>query len=109
MCDGIKKSWTDNQSFIDEDVSEFLSALDEKKFPYICGSLYLMGTNNGTYYPYGSAEMWNNPCNTTGFNEAVNISFIRAQKLGLYCFYPDSVPPSLREDNWWENICKELF
>jgi len=109
MCDGIKKSWTDNRSFIDEDVSEFLSALDEKKFPYICGSLYLMGTNNGTYYPYGSVEMWNSPCNTSKFNKAVNISFNRAQKLGLYCFYPDSVPPSLREDNWWENICKELF
>lgn len=109
MCNAIMKSWADNQSFIDEYVSSFLSSLEEKKFPYICGPLYLMGTNNGTYHPYGSVELWNSPLNTSKFNDVVNISFNRAQKLGLYCFYPDSIPPSLRDDNWWENICKELF
>ena len=109
MCDGIKQSWTDNESFIDEYVSFFLSSLEEKKFPYICGPLYLIGTNNGTYYPYGSVELWNSPLSTAKFNDAVNINFDRAQKLGLYCFYPDSIPPSLRDDNWRENICSELF
>ena len=109
MCDGIKKAWTDNQSLIDETVNAFLSELDKKSFPYLCGPLYLMGTNNGTYYPYGSVEIISNPLNEEKFNDAINISFERAQKLGLYCFYPDSIPPKKRDDNWWENICKELF
>ena len=109
MCDGVKRSFETVFDHIDEKARNWLDSFREKSFPYLCGPLYLTGGDAGRYYPLSSVELWSDPPSFSDFKQRLQIRFEKVQQIGLYCFYPDSIPAHLREDQWWEKIGKEIF
>ena len=109
MCNGLKETWKNAEECIDEEIHLWLNRLDSKSFPYLCGPLFLTKTEAGCHFPLSSVELWEHPISYSDFKKSLEITFEKAHRIGLYCFYPMTVPARLREDDWWNNIVRELF
>ena len=109
MCQGIRDAWQKAVTDIDGRTLDWLYSFDKKRFPYLTGPLYLFEKNSASYHPLGSVEMWVDPISRKEYRQKLDISFTDAQKLGLYCFYPDSIPPHKRADDWWNHVSTELL
>lgn len=109
MCDGVRKSWMEAAPETSGEQLSWLHSLELKRFPYLCGPLFLTAPGKGSHHPLSSVEISEDPLSFAGIKERLEISFLKAQQIGLYCFYPDSVPVHQRADNWWERISEELF
>ena len=88
---------------------DWLTSFEKKRFLYLTGPLYLFEKKNSSYHPLGGVEMWSNPISRREYLQKLDISFTDAQKLGLYCFYPDSIPPHKRANDWWNHVSMELL
>lgn len=109
MCQGIRDAWQKAVPDIDGRTRDWLTGFEKKRFLYLTGPLSLFEKKNSSYHPLGGVEMWSNPISRREYLQKLDISFTDAQKLGLYCFYPDSIPPHKRANDWWNHVSTELL
>ncbi len=109
MINGVRRAFKDVPFVPGEEKFLPLYLPDQDRFPYLCGPLFLTGANESSYYPLSSVELWRRPLSFEELKKGLNIPFVKAQQVGLYCFYPILVPKDLRDDDWWNRISKELL
>lgn len=109
MCRGVKKAWENTPEDTDDAARDWLAGLDKKRFPYLCGPLFLTSSYNGHIHPAGSIELLADPVSFAELENALDITFRKAHQLGLYCLYLDAVPAGQREPGWWDRVSEEIF
>lgn len=109
MSEGVSVAFAGSGSISGEKDLPLSDPSENDRFPYLCGPLFLTGTDRGFHYPLSTIELWEDPLSYGKLKESLEIPFKRAQEIGLFCFYPDSVPVYSRADNWWKRISEELF